>query len=212
MDGSRSLGRLDRRITMKRSLILLSLLVALIPSSAGSWGVMGMSGSAAAAGCSEGSNHLIVGADASDNGGLDGGDILVLGRHQAAHTCVIDKIVIRIHDTNGAGTHVRAAIYADDGSGYPTGAPLASTVEVDTTEADGNDEDLTAALSSEVSIESGTYYWIGYGSSASTLPEWSNVANNGFYQSWTYSSTGALPTISGSNRWLYRIDSWGSSK
>lgn len=206
-------------MTKLKHLVIIGLLfgAALIPTSAQTWGVIGLSGTGGGEGCTAGAGHLIVGNDAATGGLVAETGNIIAGMWIADHTCDVDRIVIRLKDTNGAGTHIRAAIYADsvgDGSGNMTGAPLASSAEGTTSLADGNPENITVSLDKSVSIVQGTGYWIAI-ATGTTSPEFYVLVSGPNYYcqwtSWTYSSSGALKTVSSSSNWYYRIASYAIS-
>jgi len=189
-----------------RSIILIALFGALLSSPVWAWGVMGMAGGSAAAGCSEGSGYVIVGGDYAGTPTCDGHSYQIYTgavhwrKYTATQSCTIDRLAAYIYSV-GTGGNIRMCINADNSG--EVGTLLGSTPEC--TASVGGEY----TLSSPVAITQGNVYWIGATSDSADQISVYNAYTGGTtdarYTSWTYSSSGAMPnggTYTARNVWF----------
>lgn len=172
--------------------------------------ILGMYGVSAGGGCT--SDSVVVGdPDQSGDNAYTDSTLVYMSRWQAVQTCTIDRIEIKLFDTNGVGIHIRGGIYADS-AGVP-GSLLQSSSYTATTQADGNPEDVIVTLSSPVAITSGTWYWTGRAQSAQVgSTSGTGSAANSKYYYWTYGDETAFPTGSTNGDWTHLFAEYGMAQ
>jgi hypothetical protein len=164
-------------------------------------------GGAAPAGCSEGSDQVIIGATTGTENDSFPHNYILFSKFTALHTCTIDSMSLGFATANQ--THFRVGIYADS-SGHATGSPLAYTSDLATT---GNGEQtVEGALNTTVDITQGTVYHLASVISLDCAPYNTHSPGNADYQAWTYSASGALPDVGSLSTWEHYFGVAGLSQ
>jgi hypothetical protein len=111
-----------------------------------------------------------------------------LTKYTAVATGTLTEIHVRVK-ANAAG-NIILGIYADDGTGNnPTGNPLATTASTAVTS--GSERSVTVALTSSLSVTTGTVYWLACNNDCGNIFGYKTEASRYFYKNLTY---GALPS------------------